>query len=193
MFEGEIMRYPKVKVFVLIALLTIALTPAKETALDNSNGPVLPADCGSIAAPEGNKLAFHVYATGVQIYRWNAVTSKWDFVAPFAGLFAEENYFGEVGKHYRGPIWESKSGSLVEGRRVLGTGCTPDPTAIDWLLLSKYRTAGSGIFSNVTFIQRVNTTGGLPPSTPGTVDGEVREIAYTAEYYFYRAENLNSN
>jgi hypothetical protein len=39
----------------------------------------------------------------------------------------------------------------------------------------------------------VNTTGGLPPSTPGIVDGETRESAYTAEYYFYNAENLTSN
>ena len=187
------MGYTKIKLLVLIALITLAFRPAQATALDNSNGPVLPEQCGSIAVQEGNKLSFHAYARGVQIYRWNAVTSKWDFVAPVADLFAEENYFGEVGKHYRGPTWESKSGSLVEGRRVLGTGCTPDATAIDWLLLSKFRTDGSGIFSNVTFIQRVNTTGGLAPSAPGLVDGEVREIAYTAEYYFYRAENLNSN
>ena len=187
------MYYTKIKLIVLIAIVTLALKPAHATAPDNDNGPVLPAECGSIAAPEGNKLAFHTYARGVQIYRWNIITSKWDFVAPIADLFAEENYFGEVGKHYRGPTWESKSGSLVEARRVPGTGCTPDPTAIDWLLLSKFRTDGSGIFSKISFIQRVNTTGGLAPSAPGSVDGEIKEIPYTAEYYFYRAENPNSN
>ena len=74
-----------------------------------------------------------------------------------------------------------------------GTGCTPDPTAIAWLLLSKFRTEGNGIFSKVTFIQRVNTTGGLAPLAPGLIDGETKEIPYTAEYYFYSAENLNSN
>ena len=187
------MRYTKIKLLVLIALVTLAFKPVQATALDNSNGPVLPAECGSIAAPEGNKLSFHTYAKGVQIYRWNGITLKWDFVAPLADLFAEENFFGEVGKHSRGPVWESKSGSLVEARRVLGTGCTPDPTAIEWLLLSKHRTAGSGIFASVTFIQRVNTTGGLAPTAPGETDGEVKEIPYTAEYYFYRAENPNSN
>ena len=41
----------------------------------------------------------------------------------------------------------------------------------------------------MTFIQRVNTTGGNALSEPGAVDGEVEEVAYTAEYYFYRAEN----
>jgi len=60
-------------------------------------------------------------------------------------------------------------------------------------LLSKFRTEGNGIFSSITFIQRVNTTGGLSPTEPGLVDGETKESPYTAEYYFYRAENPNSN
>jgi hypothetical protein len=176
---------------VLIALLAFAVTPA--LAFDNTNGPDLPEECSSIRVAEGNKLAFHAYAKGVQIYKWNLITQKWDLLAPQAGLFAEDNYFGEVGSHYAGPTWESKSGSKVVGRRVLGTGCTPDPTAIPWILLEKVTAQGPGIFGSVTFIQRVNTTGGNAPSEPGAVDGEVKEVAYTAEYYFYRAENPNSN
>jgi hypothetical protein len=189
MFRTKINRL--LQSFALITLVTFAVTPT--FAFDNTNGPELPAQCDSIQIPAGNKLTFHAYARGAQVYKWNATTNVWDFVGPVAGLFAEENYFGEVGSHYSGPTWASKSGSLVEGRRVQGTGCTPDPSAIAWLLLSKYRTAGAGIFANVTYIQRVNTTGGLMPSAPGAFDGEVREVPYTAEYYFYRAENLNSN
>jgi len=178
-------------VFALIALLTLSVTPA--LAFDNNNGPELPDQCSSIKVEEGNKLAFHAYAKGVQIYKWNLVTQQWDLVAPQAGLFAEDSYHGEIGTHYVGPKWESKSGSLVEARRVLGTGCTPDPTAIAWLLLKQIRTEGNGIFSKVTFIQRVNTVGGLPPSTQGEFDGQIKESAYTAEYYFYKAENQQSN
>jgi hypothetical protein len=103
-------------------------------------------------------------------------------------LFAEENFFGEVGNHYVGPTWESKSGSKIVGRRVTGTGCTPDSSAIAWLLLEKVSTSGSGIFSKVTFIQRVNTTGGLPPTAAGLSIGEINEVPYTAEYYFYRKD-----
>ena len=191
MYRTKINRI--IQVLVLITLVTIGLQPAQANALDNSNGPVLPEECSSITVPAGNKLAFHVYARGVQVYKWNIITQKWDLVAPVANLFAEENFFGEVGSHYVGPTWESKSGSKVEGRRVLGTGCQPDLTAVAWLLLSKHRTEGNGIFSSVTFIQRVNTTGGLPPSDPGTVDGETKESYYTAEYYFYKAENPSSN
>ena len=182
-----------IQVLVLVVLVTIALQPAQANTPDNSNGPVLPEQCSSIRVEEGHKLAFHVYARGVQIYKWNALTQKWDFVAPVAGLFAEENYFGEVGIHYSGPIWESKSGSKVEARRVMDTGCAPDPNAIAWLLLAKHRTEGNGIFSSITFIQRTNTTGGTAPAEPGLVDGEKKEVPYTAQYYFYRAENPNSN
>ena len=189
MYRTKINRV--IQLLALIAFVTLGVQSAQ--AFDNSNGPELPAQCGSIQVEAGNKLAFHAYAKGVQIYKWNIITQKWELFGPQAGLYAEENYFGEIGTHYVGPKWESKSGSKVEAQRVLGTGCTPDPTAVAWLLLKKVRTEGNGIFSAVTFIQRVNTTGGLPPSTPGTVDGETSESPYTAEYYFYRAENPASN
>lgn len=156
------------------------------TTSGNPNGPELPAECGSIAVGEGFKLIFHVYAKGVQIYRWTG--TAWVLDAPRASLFAEENYFGEVGTHYAGPHWESKSGSKVKAARVLGTGCTPDSSAIAWLLLKKVETSGAGIFANVEYIQRTNTAGGLAPAQPGSLN-EIREIPYTAEYYFYRAEN----
>ena len=186
MYSTKIKRL--VGLLMMLATALVAQPATLVTATDENNGPQLPAECGSIQAPEGNKLAFHVYARGVQIYRWNAITVKWDFVAPRATLFAEQNYFGEVGTHYAGPTWESKSGSKVEGRRVPGTGCRPDPTAIEWLLLSKHSASGPGIFASVTFIQRVNTAGGLPPTEAGSTDGEVKEVPYTTEYYFYRQQ-----
>jgi len=177
-----------VRLLVLLTIVGLALQPISVArAVDNTNGPELPPQCVSIQVEAGNELAFHVYARGVQIYRWNG--ASWDFVAPVATLFAEANYFGEVGNHYVGPTWESKSGSKVVGRRVLGTGCTPDQSAIAWLLLEKVSTSGSGILSSVTYIQRVNTTGGLTPTDSGLTIGEVQEVPYTAEYYFYRAQD----
>lgn len=184
------MYHPKIKgiigLLVLISVVGFAVTPTSAVpAFDNENGPELPAGCGSITAPEGNKLAFHVYAKGAQVYRFNG--AAWDFVAPVATLYAEEGYHGEVGTHFVGPHWESKSGSKVKAARVPDTGCAPDSTAIAWLLLKKTETSGNGIFTKVTYIQRTNTTGGLPPSEPGALN-EIREVPYTAEYYFYRAE-----
>ena len=174
-----------IRLLVLLSVAAFAIQPTSAVTFDNDNGPELPAECGSIAAPEGNKLAFHVYAKGVQVYRWNGVA--WDLVAPVASLYAEPNYFGEVGLHYVGPHWESKSGSKVKAARVPGTGCTPDSSAVAWLLLKATENSGPGIFARTTYVQRTNTTGGLAPAEPGLLN-ELREVPYTAEYYFYRAE-----
>jgi len=64
--------------------------------------------------------------------------------------------------------------------------CTPDPTAIPWLLLRAVSSEGPGPFHRVTHIQRVNTVGGTAPTDPGGFVGDVAEVPYTAEYYFYR-------
>jgi hypothetical protein len=157
---------------------------AQEVSL---SAPVLPAGCELLAAPEGHEVANRVYAVGVQIYRWNG--SAWAFVAPEAGLFANKNYRGVVGSHYGGPTWESVSGSMVASLATTAIPCTPDPTAIPWLRLTAVSNSGPGIFEGVTYIQRVNTVGGIRPTEPGTaIDQEVR-IPYTTEYYFYKEAN----
>ena len=162
------------------AMLAFACCATLATAEDN-RAPDVP--CDSIKVPEGNKVIFHAYAIGTQIYRWNG--STWVFVAPAAVLFANADFDGEVGIHYGGPTWESNSGSKVVGRRL--EGCSPDPGSIPWLLLEATATDGPGIFSHVTFIQRVNTVGGVAPAAPGASVGEMREVPYMAEYFFYRA------
>ena len=186
------MRYMKTKLFIgLVALLTVvgialASIPAARAGDDN-RVPDLPSPlCDDLQVQPGHKVAFHAYALGVQKYRWNG--ASWDFVAPEANLYADPNFRGKVGTHYAGPTWESNSGSNVVGRRL--KGCDVEPTtAIPWLLLQADSTDGPGIFSRVTYIQRVNTSGGLKPSTPGSFIGAEAKVPYTAEYYFYRAED----
>lgn len=154
---------------------TVHLQPSRAAA-----GPDL-GSCDRLRPPAGSTFGFHTYARGVQIYRWTG--SAWAPVGPRADLFADAGGRGKVGIHYAGPYWESLSGSKVKGA-VLDR-CTPNADAIDWLLLSGTPEGGAGVFQRVTFIQRVNTAGGKAPSTPGTI-GEVREVPYTTEYYFYR-------
>ncbi len=168
-----------------VALLCAAAVAFGAQAGTGSRSPDLPAACASIEVPEGNKVCFHAYAAGVQIYRWSG--SAWVFVAPAAVLYANADHDGEVGTHYAGPTWESNSGSKVVGQRI--AGCTPDATAIPWLLLQAVTAEGPGIFHRVTYIQRVHTVGGLAPAAPGAFVGEVQPIPYTAEYYFYRAHH----
>ena len=170
-------------VLLMIAGLATAAIP---TALaKDKDGPDLPSPvCDHVRVPVGNKLHSRVYADGVQIYRWDGIS--WVFVEPAATLFANANYDGKVGRHYVGPTWESNSGSKVVGARLYG--CQPDSSAIPWLLLEAVSTSGPGIYSSVTYIQRLNTKGGLPPAGPGSFVGETVQIPYTAEYYFYREQ-----
>jgi len=109
------------------------------------------------------------------------------FVEPVATLFADASYHEKLGIHYAGPTWEANNGGKVAATRL--QACSPDPAAIPWLLLQTTSTDGPGILSLVTYIQRVNTKGGLAPTAPGASVGVVAEVPYTAEYYFYRARN----
>jgi len=155
-------------------------------------GPVVPQN---LIVPKGNKLVFHVYAKGVQVYKCaHDVTDTtkfvWLFVAPLATLYADSGCSKAVGKHYTGPAWESMDGSKVVGMKIQQADA-PDSGSIPWLLVRSVSTTGSGIFSNVTFIQRVNTRGGKAPSL-ATADkdhkGLEANVPYRAEYYFYVKE-----
>ena len=156
-------------------------TPTAPAAAVGSAGPEL-GSCERLRAPEGSSFAYHVYARGVQIYRWNG--QEWLPVGPSAELYASANGKGLVGTHFGGPRWRSLSGSTVRGELL--DRCTFDANAIPWLSLRGIPESGPGVFAHTTFIQRVNTVGGKAPSTPGSLN-EVVEIPYTAEYYFYRA------
>ena len=139
--------------------------------------------CSYLSAPEGSTFAFHAYAKGVQIYRWDG---SWIPVAPSAVLYADAEGNAVVGTHYAGPRWRSTSGSTVKGA-VIDRCPAPDANAVPWLSLGATYEGGPGVFQHVTFIQRLNTVGGKAPSAAGNFVGEVKEVPYTAEYYFYRA------
>lgn len=170
-----------------LTILTSAWSTQAGPADQASNrSPDLPSPvCDHLQAPAGTKLSAHVYALGVQIYRWNG--SSWGFVGPQAALFADPGFHGQVGVHYAGPTWEANDGSQVVAARL--ADCLPFPGAIPWLLLNATWTSDHGLFSLVTHIQRVNTIGGTAPAQPGTFIGEEAHVPYTAEYFFYRATN----
>lgn len=125
----------------------------------------------------------HLYALGFQIYRWTGTT--WEFVAPQAALYADRGYRGQIGTHYGGPTWEAMDGSRVVAAR--DASCTPFPGAIPWLRLVTVETSDRGRFSQVSYIQRLDTIGGTAPAEPGTTIGELAHVPYTAEYVMYRA------
>lgn len=149
----------------------------------------------ALDVPDGHKVSFRVLAEGVQIYTatvspTNPSVLVWTFTGPQAVLFDFDG--GIVGSHYAYagpgmPCWESSSGSLVVAQRLV-PAVTVDANSIPWLRLDAIAAGGPGIFKNTTFVQRLNTTGGLAPATPPTQVGQEVRVPYTAEYVFYRAE-----
>ncbi len=166
------------------AFLSIGSAAAEPTPAPRSGGEVPP----TLAVPGGNQLAFALEAEGVQIYTCAATGASfaWAFQAPEAKL--SEVSGPAAGTHYAGPTWESTDGSKVVGAKV--EGATPDPAAIPWLLLRASSHAGSGRMENVTFVQRIRTSGGNAPSLgcDATHVGAVARVPYRALYRFYRSE-----
>jgi hypothetical protein len=153
-------------------------------------GLVAPTVAPELAVPDGNKLTFMAAARGVQIYECAAGDGgalAWKLHAPRADLLDDSG--ASVGSHYGGvdkglppgPYWEAKDGSRVHGAKPASL---PNQGSIPLLRLEAADTAGSGVFSKVAFIQRLDTTGGVAPA--GACEaGKQTEVPYTARYYFY--------
>jgi len=158
--------------------------PPTAAVADLNNGNRLPdlTGCEFLAAPDGSQLLLSAFGVGVQIYHWDG--TSWGPATPAATLYADAGLHAVVADHFAGPTWRSNSRGTVVGK-VLNR-CTVDPASIQWLSLSGVA-EGPGIFQHVTFIQRLHTVGGNPPSVAGTVIGEERKVPYTADYLFYKA------
>lgn len=150
-----------------------------------------------LEVPEGHKLAFRTYATGVQIYEVKRNVNdpnvfEWVNTAPSADLYVDPNYNNLVGTHYGGPTWDFIQGPFKDEKAVAKKieGVVVDPTAVPWLLLIT-RPNLSSPGNKVTYIQRVCTTGGLAPAiVPNESNlGQMEEVPYTATYLFYKEKN----
>lgn len=140
-----------------------------------------------IQVPAGNAPYMQAHAIGAQVYACAATADgpKWQFVEPQAILY--DDHARLIGIHFAGPTWQTLDGSQVKAARV--DGVTVDPTAIPWLLLKQTSTT-PGRLAATTYVQRLNTRGGLEPaaSTCSTATvGNERKVLYTADYRFWRA------
>jgi hypothetical protein len=158
-------------------------------AADSLGNILIPVVPDALAVSTSEKLLFLVKARGVQIYECRAKKDdptqfEWIFAAPEADLFDANG--DKMGRHYSGPTWESNDGSRVVGS-VRGSVPSKELGAVPWLLLAAKNHVGNGVFSQVTSIQRLETTGGKAPAGGCSQAnlGEKLRVPYTAVYYFY--------
>ncbi len=140
-----------------------------------------------IKPPSGEDLVLIARAKGFQIYvcRTDATGQPaWVLKAPEALLYDEQG--NVLGKHFGGPTWKHNDGSEIVGKMAAKVDA-PDAGAVPWLLVNVTDHSGSGVFSSITTIQRVHTTGGLAPASGCTGADMEKEFksSYTADYYFY--------
>jgi hypothetical protein len=170
---------------------------------------------GTLQVPEGNEAFLIGHAFGSQDYVCAASGSGVAFVltTPEAVLF--DNPARRVINHFFSPnpveggtiraTWQSTRNSSVFWGKVVhaATSATdPDFVALDaiaWVLLSQAGVLeGSGNGDNLaaaTFVQRVNTVGGLAPSigcnSPADI-GKTAFVPYEADYVFYTNPNATT-
>ena len=122
-----------------------------------------------IRVPDAHVLKLHDHAIGIQTYTCTAsggndggtdtgaARYSWVFKAPDAVLY--DPSFAAVGTHGAGPTWTSTDGSALTARE-LARADSPLPGTIPWLLLKQFSSTGTGVFSDVDIVQRLNTAGG---------------------------------
>jgi hypothetical protein len=172
----------------LAAALLLAGCATPPPAADRPGQGIEPPSLGffsRIKAPDGHEPALRLAARGVQIFRCERLGDafQWRFRQPEAELFDGQGQ--AVGRHGANFSFEHRDGS-----RLLGTVMAHEPAgsadALPWLLLSA-KGFGKGEFAGVSYVQRLNTRGGMPPA--GCSAGQVNRLLrvdFGADFVFYR-------
>ena len=172
--------------FLVIALLIVADAPKEGAGKNDASIP------DKLKPSKEHVVLFHAKAEGFQVYTCKAKADdpkkfEWTLKAPDASLFNDEGK--KIGKHYGGPTWEGNDGSKVIGILIEKAPARKDGD-IPWLLLKAKDNLGKGQFTKVTYIQRVNTEGGIAPAKgcDQAQEGSEVRVKYKATYIFYGTE-----
>lgn len=174
---------------------------------DNVTPPPVPTD---LQVEAGNKAFLVGHAVGTQNYICVPAGTgvAWTLFTPQATLFSDDDkqlitHFFSPNPFEDGTIratWEhSRDTSTIQARAIHQATSLTDPTfvrpgAIPWVLLkaavggAQVGPTGGDTLAKTTFVQRLNTDGGVAPATGCSVATDVGAKAfmpYTADYFFY--------
>jgi hypothetical protein len=155
------------------------------TAVPTVNAAIaVPADAGDV-------VLLHAFGTGSQNYACQQASDGgfgWVFVGPQADLLDCNGQ--TIGHHFASdggpskPEWMLTDNSYVIASKV--AAFDGGSASIPWLLLQATANSDAGTLATANYIQRLNTDGGLMPTTACDVDSGVQMVPYTADYYFYQ-------
>jgi hypothetical protein len=154
----------------------------------------------------GNKAFREGHAVGTQNYIClpSGASFAWTFFGPQATLFNDADR--QIITHFLSPnpdergtgraTWQQSRDTSTVWAMAIASSADPHfvtVEAIPWLLLQVVGAApgptGGARLTRTTFIQRVNTSGGIAPSTgcaQSTDVGQRAFVPYTADYVFYK-------
>ena len=198
---------PRLRAMTCVAAFAVAST-VSQTSLaeaDNVTPPLVPP---TLQVPTGNKAFREGAAIGTQDYICLLSSSgfAWTFFGPQATLFNKRDE--QIITHFLSPnpfengtprvTWQdSEDTSKIWGLAIASVTVQPD--AIPWELVqvvgAEDGPTGGDKLSEATFVQRLNTVGGVAPdpnepSTGCAALGDVGKMAlvpYSADYFFYKA------
>jgi hypothetical protein len=208
--------YLRYLITTIIAIAIVSSIAMGQTAFaDIITPPPVPPE---IQVPPGNTAFLRAHALGTQNYICKASSSgfTWTFFSPEATLFITFKWFNgdisqQVTTHFLSPnpfekdlprvTWQHSFDTSRVWGRAIRTSADPkfvEPGAIPWLLVEKVGVergpTGGNTLAQTTFIQRINTTGGVAPSTgcsQAADAGNTALVPYTADYLFYKANRAN--
>ena len=197
--------------YILLTACVVALAVAFVVSLPqpaSADGVTPPPVPANLEVPAGSKLFLVGHAVGTQNYICLPSGGGVRFIlfTPQATLF-DVNSGTQTMTHYFSPnpdesgtvraAWQFKDTSTVWGRVFDGDSSSDPnfvaPGAIPWLEVTavghQNGPAGGDKLAVTTVIQRLNTTGGVAPSTgcsSSTDIGRQAFVTYTADYFFYK-------
>jgi hypothetical protein len=197
---------PHLRLMVCLAALAVAFTVSRlpPAYADRVTPPDMPDNIQVME--EGHKAFLEGHAIGTQDYICLPSGSgfAWTFFGPQATLFNDRDR--QVITHFLSPnpdeggtpraTWQHSRDTSAIWAVPIKTSSDPAfvaPGAIPWLLLDvvgdQDGPTGGHKLSETTFIQRLNTSGGMAPSTDCTLSEDVGKkalVPYTADYFFYK-------
>ena len=204
-----------------VAAIGLMIATGVRTAhAENVTPPPMPGNV--VVDDEGNEPFLLGHGFGTQNYvclpsATSATGVGFSLFTPEATLFNDDNDNKQLITHFFSPnsdpaveppeagtirvTWEdSRDSSRVWAMLLQQSTEAPfvSPDAVAWLKLQTVGVAagptGGGRLTNVTFIQRVNTAGGLAPKTGCTTLADLGHkafVPYSADYIFYRKSHTN--
>jgi Protein of unknown function (DUF3455) len=148
----------------------------------------------AVKVPDGHQVSMQTVGVGRITYECREKQAmpgqyEWAFVGPDAAL--NDRSGKQVGKYYGPPAtWESMDGSKVTATQVATAPAAAG--SIPLQLVKANPAMGSGVMNGVTYIQRVDTRGGVAPAMACDMAAKGRQevVNYQADYIFWSAAKM---